>query len=971
MSIDQILRKNLTPDQYAASVDLASEVLCLACAGSGKSRTLAFRIARLLTAGEAPEGIVAFTFTEKAAESIKRRVSEALLTAGFDAAVMGAMYIGTIHTYCHRVLGEMDSKFRQYDVLDENRLKLYLISRYSQLGLKNFRSRARANSYFDTIKQTAEAWNTLNDELLDLASISTEDSDLGDLLTRIRAGLEQDQYIDFSLMIRNVVEAIRVSAPGVENGIGSLRHLMVDEYQDVNPCQEELIRLLHQRKGTLFVVGDDDQSIYAWRGADVTNILQFQQQYVGCSVHTLSQNFRSTEPIVQASDRFAAGTLGPSRFPKNPTAFVNKSPQDFRVLWFSDRESEADWVAGRIRDLLGTAYDENGSVRGLTPADFAVLMRSTRQPEQDGTPRHAAFTASLENMGLRFSLEAGGGPFDRPQTAVLRSTFELLRDVPLGRITLRQHFDNQVKPAYPDADFNALVQVLTAWVQRIHRPQGSTRIRLYPQQLVYDLLEAFNVARSNFSDDVMRDIGLFSRMILDVETVYMSVDSRQRFSEVLNFLQNAADTGYNVSTDDVLQRPDAVTVSTVHKMKGLEFPCVFVVDAEAQRFPKRRSSYSGWLPSSAMSSAITRGAYQSTYNEEIRLFYTAATRAERYLYVTGAERLPHAKRAARRSPFALQLATHPAVENNPGGMPGGLTQAASRRRIEDTDYPTNFSSVRYYLHCPKSYQFRDRYGFNPIVPEMFGYGRTVHTSIQKLHELHRHGPPKPNQIESVVSNTFHLKHVPQSGDPVKRPGAYENARDRAVDMTRVYVESHGADFERERQVEAFFEIPAVNCVISGSIDLLLHEDRQGNIVQAEVIDFKTLEGGELPAANVELDWTELALQVQLYVRAAEQVLGQNAKTGSVHLLKDNQRVQVPITEQAVDAALANIEWAVKGILQSDFPMRPHPNKCNGCDFKSICPRTPQSFNVLRSVPPELHLPGRNERVRAFSLFQQP
>ena len=104
------------------------------------------------------------------------------------------------------------------------------------------------------------------------------------------------------------------------------------------------------------------------------------------------------------------------------------------------------------------------------------------------------------------------------------------------------------------------------------------------------------MARTGFDDDIMRDIGLFSRMILDVETVYMSVDSDQRFSEVLNFLQNAAETGYDVSTDDVLQRPDAVTVSTVHKMKGLEFPCVFVVDVEAQRFPKRRSSYSGWLP---------------------------------------------------------------------------------------------------------------------------------------------------------------------------------------------------------------------------------------------------------------------------------------------------------------------------------------------------------------------------------------
>ena len=319
MSIDQVLRNELTPQQYDAAVDTAREVLCLACAGSGKSRTLAYRIARLLAQNEPPEGIVAFTFTEKAAESIKRRVSQALTTAGLDPTVMGAMYIGTIHSYCQHVLGDMDATYRQYDVLDENRLKLYMISRYYQLGLRNFERRVRRRyKYFETVKQVSNAWKTANDELLDFNTVAIEDQDLGDLLTRIRDGLRTDQYIDFSLMIRDVVEAIRSNAAGVENGIGRLRHLMVDEYQDVNPCQEELIRLLHQRSQTLFVVGDDDQSIYAWRGADVSNILGFQQRYAGCSVHTLSQNFRSTEPIVQASDAFAAAMLGPSRIPKNP-----------------------------------------------------------------------------------------------------------------------------------------------------------------------------------------------------------------------------------------------------------------------------------------------------------------------------------------------------------------------------------------------------------------------------------------------------------------------------------------------------------------------------------------------------------------------------------------------------------------------------------------------------------------------------
>ena len=120
---------------------------------------------------------------------------------------------------------------------------------------------------------------------------------------------------------------------------------------------------------------------------------------------------------------------------------------------------------------------------------------------------------------------------------------------------------------------------------------------------------------------------------------------------------------------------------------------------------------------------------------------------------------------------------------------------------------------------------------------------------------------------------------------------------------------------------------------------------------------------ETPPRRIrKLDWTELALQVQLYARAAEQVLCANAKTGSVHLLKDNQRVEVPIADIALDAAIANIEWAVRGILASDFPMRPHPEKCNACDFRSICPRTPQPFLELTEDPPELHLPGRTNRL---------
>lgn len=968
-SIETILRRELTPEQYEAAADPANEVLTLACAGSGKSRTLAFRIARLLAEGEDPKSIVAFTFTEKAAEAIKLRVAKALEAAGLQPTAVGAMYLGTIHAYCQLVLGEMDATYRQFEVLDENRLKLFLISRYPQLRLDQLRPRAANRSYFRTIKEVADAWKTMNDEMVSLADVQIQDPSLGEVLVALRDRLRQDEYIDFSLMIRTVADALRAGETSAERAVAKLKHLMVDEYQDVNPAQEALIQELHKRSSTLFVVGDDDQAIYAWRGADVSNIIDFEDRHPACSRHTLSKNFRSTKTIVAAADGFVAGVLGAMRISKSPKADDPSGPRHFGKHWFTNRQSEAGWVADRISALLGTAYVESdGAVRGLTPGDFAILMRSTRQPESDGAPRHQAFTAALAVRNITFSLESGGGVFDRDQVAVLRDTFLLLRNGSPTREQARTHYDARVSPAYPNADFNELARVLSDWGRRIHEPIDITRRRVYPQQLVHDLLEAFSLARSNFEPVVMRDIGIFSRIIQDVEAVYVSIDSARRFQEICNFLENVADSGYDTSTDDVLRRPDAVTVATVHKVKGLEFPVVFVVDVEGERFPGRRHSYEGWLPMAVIQNALNRGAYQGTPEEEARLFYTAITRAERYLYVSGAENLPGGRKRRKPSQFTQRL-VHPDITTDSAQLPTGLTPQARIPRIDETVIPTSFSEIRYYLSCPRNYQFRKSFGFSPPIPEMFGFGMTVHTAVGKLHQTFPSAAPTGQDAENLAKEVFHLKHMPPSRDPFKRPGGYERGREAAGQILRTYAESYGADFTRSRQVELRFEIPVEQAVISGSIDLLLRIDPSDRILDARVIDFKAMEGGRDPETNEELHWTELALQVQLYARAANEVLGENARTGAVHLLKDNRRVDVPVSDEAVRSAVENVEWAVNRILAGDFPMRPHPKKCETCDFRLLCSKEAQDFSSPIQPPPIQIPPSpRQKLARAFSDF---
>jgi DNA helicase-2/ATP-dependent DNA helicase PcrA len=292
-NIDEILRTNLTGEQYAAATDPAARILALACAGSGKSRTLAYRVAWLLANGSPAESVVAFTFTEKAADSIKLRIGQALAAVGLDPTAIGAMFVGTIHAYCKNVLGEMDARYRQFEVLDDNRLKLYLISRYPELGLHTLRA-ARGARYFQVIREVAEAWKLLNDEMIDVAEVDARDPGLAAVLRSIAACSDRDNFIDFSLMIRRVADALAAGHPAAIAVMQRLRHLHVDEYQDVNPAQEALIEQMAARAQTLMVLGDDDQALYAWRGADVSNILEFAQRHPDTSEHTLSTNFRST-----------------------------------------------------------------------------------------------------------------------------------------------------------------------------------------------------------------------------------------------------------------------------------------------------------------------------------------------------------------------------------------------------------------------------------------------------------------------------------------------------------------------------------------------------------------------------------------------------------------------------------------------------------------------------------------------------
>jgi len=560
-------------------------------------------------------------------------------------------------------------------------------------------------------------------------------------------------------------------------------------------------------------------------------------------------------------------------------------------------------------------------------------------------------------LGIPAKSTGEGGIFDRPYAQCVLEVMELLRDGNNDRTIAENVFNQSVLPYFPNADKSKFFQVLQRWYTNIHSPASAGRRRVYPQEFLHQILDALMLRGLN-NETALRDLGLFSKIILDVEQTYVSIDSEWRYRDMLNFLGNIAQ-GYELESLDYIAKEDAVNVSTIHKVKGLEFPVVFVVDLVNLRFPGKTSQYNGTLPKSLMANAINRGAYGNTINDEARLFYTAITRAERMLYLSGSANHDNLKTTKKRSKFIVDL-THDSMRDEKT-----LEQLAEKikplPRFDDENLPTNYSSVKTYLTCPYAYKLSTIFGFNAAVPELFGFGKTCHTILERLHQQFNNRAPTADEVSGIVESTFMLKHIFPSTDPVNRPGPYERAKVLVQKILTEYSQQYASDFGRLRQDEAHFEISIKDALITGAIDLLMLEDPQRGITTADVIDFKSM---ETPEDITDYDWRDISIQVQLYSKAAKEVIGEDVETGYIHTLKDNVRTAIPVDDQSIGNAIGVIEWAVRGILDNDFPMRACEQSCAVCDFKAMCAQKSESFKS-ESLPPQINTPAGNKTIAAF------
>lgn len=389
----------LSPEQQQVVDHCGSDLQVIACAGSGKTESISRRIAALIGEGAEPASIVAFTFTERAAAELKERVVRRAADRMGEAFLdrLGPMFVGTIHGYCFRLLQNHVPHYGNYDVLDEHRHAGLLSREYRNLGLAKLGVR-----HWSPIRDLMRIVDVISNELIDPAKL--DGTPIGEVYRGYLAMLERYHFLTFGLIIARALEAL--GDPAIFKRVHEpLRHLVVDEYQDINPAQERLINLLATPPVELSVIGDDDQSIYQWRGSDVRNILEFTQRRPSTKTITLATNRRSRPAIGARANAFAQSI--PGRLAKAMEPVRSAGPNEV-VAWWAETEDEE---AERVVDTIARLHDV-----GYRYREIAVLYRSVRTSAPP-------LIDALRSRGIPFACAGRTGLFLQPEIALFGEIF--------------------------------------------------------------------------------------------------------------------------------------------------------------------------------------------------------------------------------------------------------------------------------------------------------------------------------------------------------------------------------------------------------------------------------------------------------------------------------------------------------------------------------------------------------------------
>ena len=901
----------LEGDARAAVLHRGSHLQIIASAGSGKTEVVAQRFARLMADGADPAGIIAFTFTERAAEELKARISarveERLGSASLDK--LGAAFVGTIHSYCFRLLQQHVPRYETFDVLDERRLTAFLCREEPALRLKDLTGRL-----FTSIKAFLANLEVVENELIPLEQL---DDPFKAMAGKFYDLLGQFRLLSYGQLISRAVAELE--KPDVAGKVhGALQHLIVDEYQDVNPAQERLIRLLTGPRVELCVVGDDDQAIYQWRGSDVRNIVDFTGRYPGVHTFTITVNRRSRPHIVGAAASFARSI--PGRLDKEMSAFRPPAgPGGVEVVtWTADTEADE---GERIAETIKQLHD-----KGLLYRRIAVLVRT-----------RAAYPRLLEAFdahGVPVQPAGRTGLFARPEAQMFGKTYNWLVDhgwsaEPFGQGEVPT--DGEVFDGY--GDLYGLDDVQEKHVrERLLALKASVPSEARPVSLVadfYELLGDLGVAQWDADDPMTSSrLGTLARCS-SILADYEAVRRRSRphrdeagaqsggqdrgnwyYLNLAIYIANYAKGAYEDFDGEPDVLVDAVDLTTIHKAKGLEWDAVFVPSLTTSRFPSSRTGRPrDWLVPRHL---FSPERYEGSDADERRLFYVAMTRARDWLSLSRHERI--VSRRVGASPYHQEVTGHAAE------LPLPLPPLEQIHNGDADDPVTlTFSELAAYRACGFSYRLRTVLGFQPLLAPELGYGKAVHHILRAVAEYTmRHGyPPDGLEISRMLDDGFFL--------PAASKTAHHQLKEAARQLVHSYIREYDDDLRRVWETERPFELHLPTAIVSGRADVILDVEN-GELRSLAIVDYKTSAD---PAAG-----DDYALQLAVYADAGRRE-GLPIEAAYIHDLKAADRQPVDVSPAAITASEQTVETSVADLRQRTFHASPGP-RCRRCDVRSLC-----------------------------------
>jgi DNA helicase-2/ATP-dependent DNA helicase PcrA len=606
MSDNNILQ-GLNPAQHDAVIHRGGPMLVVAGAGSGKTRVLTHRIAHLIEEDNvSPFGILAITFTNKAAQEMKDRVARLV------GPVAEKMWVSTFHSACVRILRRdaerlgYPSAFSIYDQADAVRLTGYVV-RDLGLDTKKFVPRA-IHGRISNLKNDLIS----PDGAVDSAG-NIYDRKIAETYVEYQRRLRVAGAMDFDDLLTVTVELFNNHPDVLDHYRQRFQHVLVDEYQDTNPAQNDMVLKLADQHRNVFVVGDSDQSVYAFRGADIRNILEFEKAFPDTSVVVLDQNYRSTQVILDAANSVISNNLG--RKPKD--LWTDKSAGDKIVLYRADDEvDESAWIIGELERL-----HQHGALRW---SDVAIFYRANAQSR--------IVEERLASASIPYRVVGGTRFYDRREVkdalAYLRAAVNRSDEVSLKRVLnvpKRGVGDSSVArlDQYASAHGVSFREALSSWPEAGISgtakkglanfteliDQLSQRVSDGPAEVLQTALE-----RSGYLEELNAERSIEAEGRL--ENLAELIGSAEPYKACDEFLEQVS----LVSPTDELDDQSEVTLMTLHTAKGLEFPLVFIIGMEDGIFP----------------SFMSLGD-PDQLEEERRLAYVGITRAEEQLYLTLAE----------------------------------------------------------------------------------------------------------------------------------------------------------------------------------------------------------------------------------------------------------------------------------------------------------------------------------------------